>query len=361
MPELPGRVWDPIRRAIEQGVTPGAVAVVSKRGVRSTFAAGRKCVATEDDGSETVQIDTIYDCASLTKVVVTLPLILQLADRGEIRLNDPVAMWFPEFCGKEKKEITVRQLLTHTSGLPSHLDLHSHGWSRDDIVLSVRNSRLESAPGSQVTYSDLGFILLGEIASLTLGLPLSEAAKRYLFDPLHMVDSGYTPPASLRPRIAATEYSAQAGTHWRGVVHDENARAMGGVSGHAGLFSTAEDVMNYAEAWLSLSTTHGTGAAHVSPIVSHAAAQAAAMTQTPPQPAAHRGLGWVLKGDKLDASGDYLSPRTYGHTGFTGTSLYIDPERELAIVLLTNRVHYGRERSVARLRETFHNVVAASS
>ncbi len=348
------RAWETIRREIDLGVIPGAVASVSHRGRRGAVAAGY--ISGTKTEEEAVTVETMYDCASLTKVTVTLPLTLQLIDRGILRLNDPIANWFPAFEHKSKKEVTVRHLLTHTSGLPSHLDLHSHGWAREEIIMRASEAPLAIEPGTQVVYSDIGFILLGEIASRLCLLPLEQAAKRYIFDPLGMKSSKYCPPPSKRGQAAATEWSDETGDFWRGIVHDENARAMGGVSGHAGLFSTAGDLLRYAEMWLSLST----GAPDERAVLSEAAVRIAIVTQTPAGSGTNRGLGWVLKGDRMDASGDYSSPRAYSHTGFTGTSLYIDPTLELAAVLLTNRVHFGRDKSVTRLRETFYNAVVAS-
>lgn len=171
---------------------------------------------------------TIFDCASLTKVVVTLPLLLILVDHGRLSLSDPVSRYLPAFAGEGKEQVTLQHLLTHTSGLPSSLDLYSHGWSREQIVGHVCRASLTAKPGERVVYSDLGFILLGEIASALLRQPLEQAARRLVLEPLGMADSGFCPGDLLKPRIAATEFDPALGRHKHGEVHDENAAAMGG-------------------------------------------------------------------------------------------------------------------------------------
>ncbi|MEV2819636.1 serine hydrolase domain-containing protein [Paenibacillus larvae] len=171
---------------------------------------------------------TIFDCASLTKVVVTLPLLLILVDHGRLSLSDPVSRYLPAFAGEGKEQVTLQHLLTHTSGLPSSLDLYSHGWSREQIVGHVCRASLTAKPGERVVYSDLGFILLGEIASALLRQPLEQAARRLDLEPLGMADSGFCPGDLLKPRIAATEFDPALGRHKHGEVHDENAAAMGG-------------------------------------------------------------------------------------------------------------------------------------
>jgi serine-type D-Ala-D-Ala carboxypeptidase len=303
--------------------------------------------------NQPVTSSTIFDCASLTKVVVTLPLLLILVDHGRLSLNDPVSRYLPAFAGEGKEQVTLQHLLTHTSGLPSSLDLYSHGWSREQIEEHVCRASLTAKPGERVIYSDLGFILLGEIASALLRQPLEQAARRLVLEPLGMADSGFCPGALLKPRIAATEFDPALGRHKHGEVHDENAAAMGGVSGHAGLFATAADLAAYAAMWLGRGTYRGRR------LFSRAAAEAALRRWTAQEGAA-RGLGWVLRGDTQDAAGDWFSVRAFGHTGFTGTSLWLDPAGERFAILLTNRVYGGRGYSITRLRACFHNAVAAA-
>lgn len=367
----PARVpWigETLREAVRAGDIPGGVAVVSRRGRRIRFA----CGSAVDDGTgrTPVSFDTIYDCASLTKIAVTLPLTLLLAERGQLRLDEPAASYLPSLAAAALprppgtaaavEQMTLRHLLTHTAGLAPFHDLHSRGLSREEIVNYICEAPPEAAPGAKVVYSDLGYILLGEIVAKVAGRPLPELAAAELFAPLGMASSGYLPAPELRRRIASTaEPGAAVGSGPAGVpvvVHDENARALAGVSGHAGLFATADDLASYAELWLA----GGYSAVAGQRVLSAAAVEAATRPCTAGVPGGCRGLGWVLRGDPFDAAGDLLSPMAYGHTGFTGTSLYVDPPRGLACVLLTNRVHYGRGRSVAGLRVKFHNAVAAA-
>lgn len=355
----PERIADAFRlldEAVARGDTPGGVAAIGRRGnIHAIHACGSAHMAAPgDEAVLPVRSDTIFDCASLTKVVALLPLILLLVERGRLRLEDPVKHYIPAFEAGGKASVTVKQLLTHTSGLIAHTNLYSHGWSPEEIKAHIFSRPLEYEPGTKVVYSDLGYITLGEIAQTLFEESLDTAAKRYVFEPLGMNDTFYLPPADRLSRIAATEYSPDLGRHKWGEVHDENAGALGGVSGHAGLFSTASDLAKYASMWLAKGQIGEKGR-----LLSRASVEAATRTQTG-NLLANRGLGWVLKGDSMDASGDLMSPASFGHTGFTGTSLTIDPAEDTFAVLLTNRVYYGREKSVVRLRHFFHNAVAAA-
>lgn len=341
-----------LEQEINKDEIPGGVALVGRNGaIVGTCAVGR-AVATPELELPVTE-DTIYDCASLTKVMVTLPLILQLVDRGELRLKDPVTRYFPEFAANDKSDVTIMHLLTHTSGFQAFRNLHSHGWTPGQIRAAVMEEGLVYPCGGGYEYSDFNYIVLGEIAAKLFGLPLQEAAQKFILEPLGMSNSGYRPDTALQPRIAATEFM-QGSCRW-GEVHDENALAMGGVSGHAGLFATAGDAAKYAVMWLNKGKL-----ADGSSLLSAAAVEGATRSYTQGKENANRGLGWVLKGDKWDASGDWFSAQSFGHTGFTGTSLWMDPTANVFAVLLTNRVHYGREKSVVRLRDCFHNAVAAS-
>lgn len=332
---------------------PGAVVSVSRNGYVIEYAVGAAAIT--EKGDFPAKLDTLYDCASLTKVTVTLPLILMLLEEGRLRLDDPLCHFIPEFEVNGKGAVTIRHLLTHTSGLIPFADMHSHSWSKEQIIDFIIGQKLEYAPGTQVVYSDLGYILLGHLVSYLFGEPLEEAARRRLFSPLGMNDSRFCPPPDMRDRTAATEwYPNEDGPRW-GTVHDENASAMGGVSGHAGLFSTTRDLTRYAEMWLMGGCVSGGQR-----LLSSAAVEMSTRNQTGSIAGGNRGLGWVLKGDKFDASGDLLSDSSFGHTGFTGTSLYVDPIRRLTVALLTNRVHFGRDHSVVRLRALFHNAVVSA-
>ncbi|HET7658178.1 MAG TPA: serine hydrolase domain-containing protein [Bacillales bacterium] len=341
------KAFSVLEKAVEEKMIPGATAIIgSMNQIKASGAAGQLTLK-----GPPVLLDTIYDCASLTKVVVTLPLILKLVEEGSLRLEDSVSKFFSQFKIGRKQDVTIRQLLTHTSGMKPFVHHEFRGWSRRDIIGYIASQDLDCAPGKEVVYSDLGFILLGELAASLFGEPLDHAAHHYIFEPLGMKDSQFNPDGRLMDRIAATEYRKELGRYQRGEVHDERATALDGVSGHAGLFSTAEDLANYAQAWLNKGHFKGRF------LLSEASVGNAITNQTKTLNG-NRGLGWVLKGDAYDVSGAFFSQSSFGHTGFTGTSIWMDPEKNGFVVLLTNRVHFGREVSIAALRKNFHDEVA---
>lgn len=338
----------PVMDLLENGVGrayPGAVLEVLHRDevvIRS--AVGRRSRAPD---SPPATAETIYDLASLTKVLVTTPLVLQAAAERRLRLDDPLARHLPE---ARAPGVTLRHLLAHTGGLPAWIPFYLEVTGYEAVVARAASTPATAPAGEQVVYSDLGFILLGEVVRRTFGSPLHVLAAQRVFVPLEMRDTTYSPSSSLRDRIAPAEdgtaiEQAMAGDagrrhRWRryliwGEVHDSNAYAMGGVSGHAGLFGTADDVTRYVRVWLA---GGGGSSARVLP----ADLARAATTGQPPD--GTRGLGWALTGPH-GWWGDVLSPSAFGHTGFTGTSIVIDPEHALAIVLLTNAVHLGRDRT----------------
>jgi CubicO group peptidase (beta-lactamase class C family) len=351
---------------------PGAVLAVLWRGdVAVLHATGR--IAARTDAPE-ASPQTIYDLASLTKVVCTVPLVLQAIAEGTLTLDDPVPSHLPE-CPHQ--DVTIRHLLTHTSGLPPWIPFYLQHTGREAIVQAAAATPLAARPGAQVTYSDIGFILLGEIVRRLLDAPLETLAGRRVFGPLGMTSTGYRPGGGLTGpdagMIAPTEdgtaieqqmtqsdpWSEAGRRHtWRryliwGEVHDSNAFAMGGVSGHAGVFGTATDLLAYARMWLA------DGRGPRGRILERALVREAVAPQTPGP--SLRGLGWALTGDQ-GWWGDVLSPRTFGHTGFTGTSIAIDPARDLAIVLLSNAVHLGRDRTgILSLRPEIAKAVAGAT
>lgn len=341
-----------LTREVDESRIPGAVAIVGRNGkIAGTCSVGDS-INTSFAHNQT-DMDTIYDCASLTKVVVTMPLILSLVEKGLIYLNDPVSKYIPAFQNGKKAHITIKHLLTHTSGLKPFISKELTDMNVDEIKDYIYSRDLDYDPGARVVYSDLGFIILGEVISIVLNQTLDQAAKEFIFEPLGMTDSQFCPLDSLKKRIAATEYREDFGHYLWGEVHDERAYALGGVSGHAGLFSTAGDLARYAAMWLNKGTLLDTTI--LSPeVVDKALKNYTNMLD------GNRGLGWVLKGDSFDASGDLFSSSAYGHTGFTGTSIWIDPTNDLFVVLLTNRVHFGREMPITQLRKNFHTAVAAS-
>lgn len=345
--DLVSRAVAPVRDVLESGVGrayPGAVLEVVYRGETAIrWAVGfRSLTPTRQPAT----LETIYDLASLTKAVVTTPLILQGVASGHLQLDDPAAAHLPDV---STSEITVRHLLSHTSGLPAWIPFYLEVSGYDAVVARAARTPPTAAPGTRVAYSDLGYILLGEVARRALGAPLDVLASRRIFAPLAMRDTAYRPDPGLRDRIAPTEdgtatEQAMAGDagrrhSWRryliwGEVHDSNAHAMGGVSGHAGVFGTADDVAAYARLWLAGGRTpHGV---FLPPEIAREATSGQMPDRT-------RGLGWALTGPQ-GWWGEALSPGAFGHTGFTGTSIVIDPQHDLAIVLLTNAIHLGRDR-----------------
>jgi serine-type D-Ala-D-Ala carboxypeptidase len=335
-----------LRRLLVDGVGrayPGAVLAVSHRGATAIrWAVGSRAVVPK---RQPATPDTIYDLASLTKVVSTLPLTLQGVAEGRIALDASLAAYFP---ATPVAPITIRQLLAHSSGLPAWIPFYLQARGSDAVLAQVAATAPTSTPGSEVVYSDLGYILLGEVVRRALGAPLDLLAKRRIFAPLGMRDTSYLPSRLHLERIAPTEdgtaieqaMTGQAGRRhtWRrylirGEVHDSNAHAMGGISGHAGLFGSADDLIAYARMWLA-----GGRGPHGTVLVPHLVRQATISQEQ----GSTRGLGWALTGPRGWWDGA-LSPHAFGHTGFTGTALAIDPEHDLAIVFLTNAVHLGRD------------------
>ncbi|MCL4425443.1 MAG: beta-lactamase family protein [Firmicutes bacterium] len=389
------RAYTFLQGEIAAGSIPGAVVAIGRRD---------RLVALQAFGwaalfPERVPMipETVFDLASLTKVVATTTAGLILLERGAFRLDDPVHLFIPDFTGGNREAVRIRHLFTHTSGLPAFVHLFNRGLSRSGIMEEIHHLELTFAPGTDVLYSDLGYIMLTEIIEKITGERLDGFARREIFQPLGMTGTGFIPlPVKNGVRgfdgrpFAATEYRPDRGRYMRGEVHDENANAMGGVSGHAGLFSTARDLTLFARMWLGEgripgasqgvsrnSTPYGSGGARKgeSPgpsrgvgdhsetggrLLSARTVSEATRLQTEGLKEA-RGLGWVVRGREFSSGGDLFSSRSFGHTGFTGTSLWIDPEADVFVALLTNRVHLGRENTaILRLRPRFHNLVAAA-
>ncbi|MBY6275321.1 serine hydrolase domain-containing protein, partial [Symbiobacterium thermophilum] len=297
---------------------------------------------------------TLFDLASLTKVMATLPAVLRLMEVGEVRLDDPLHLFFPAYQEDGREEIRIRHLLTHTSGLPAgSLAVREPAASREERIARIAEVPLEARPGSRILYSDLGFILLGELVARVSGRPLDRFVREQVHGPLGLEETGYLPEGERAANAAATEFREHLGRYQCGEVHDQTAAALGGVSGHAGLFGTAPEVAAYGQMWLE----GGRG------VLSPASVAAATRDQTPHIPGnEHRGLGWIVahEGAAFLSCGDLFSVGSFGHTGFTGTSLWVDPRRRLVVALLTNRVHFGRSDYIVRLRPRFHNAVAAA-
>lgn len=343
-----------LARHAAAGAFPGAVYAVGYRNEIVGFGAVGRMSSAAD--APPMPADAIFDLASLTKVVATTPVAMLAVQRGYLRLDYPVSTIVPEFGGAGRDEVTVRQLLTHTSGLPAYVEFYRDfdpatltAAARERILERIFATPLEVAPGQRYAYSDLGIILLGEVLTRALGEPYWEFAAREVFGPLGMNETMWNPPASLLDRIPPTEDDPWRGRILRGEVHDENAHAMGGFSSHAGLFSTARDLAAYAQMLLNLGTYDHRRVLARSTISRWRVRQA-----TPPD--SSRALGW----DTAWESGRWgmFAPDAFGHTGYTGTSLWIDPSRDLFVVLLTNRVNPTRENSKhVNARIEFHTEV----
>ena len=277
---------------------------------------------------------TVYDLASLTKVVCTTSLAMQACDRGLIDPEDRLSRYFPEFQEGQKQQVALKHLLAHSSGLPAHLPLYAQASGKENVLQRILDTPLEHQPGSRSLYSDLGFILLGAVVERACGDSLDNLARERIFRPLGMGRTRFHPPSDWRPRIAPTEDDPWRQRLLRGEVHDENAYAMGGVAAHAGLFGTAADLAVFCQALLN------GGVYNHRRIVKRATLETFTQRQADPRDSS-RALGWDTPSPNSSA-GSRLSPQSYGHTGFTGTSLWIDPRRRLFIVFLTNRVHPSR-------------------
>jgi CubicO group peptidase (beta-lactamase class C family) len=279
----------------------------------------------------------LWDLASLTKVVALTTAVMQLWERGLVDLDAPVQRYLPAFQGPRKERVTVRQLLTHSSGLPGWRPLYLEGPSPDSILGLVYATPLDTMPGAAMVYSDLGAILLGHIVERLTGQPFDEYVAERIVRPLGMRDTRFRPPRELWHRVAPTEVdTAWRKRQMRGEVHDENAFAMGGVSSHAGLFSSGRDLARFARMLLGGGELDGVRIVASETIVMFTTLQDSALS--------NRALGWE-KPNGRNSAGHRLSARAFGHTGFTGTSIWVDPEQDLFIVLLTNRVNPTRART----------------
>lgn len=331
------RVSEILERAIKENMFPGcAVAIGNHREV--LFARGFGKLDYENGAAVTPQ--TLYDLASVTKIIGATSVTLTLVRDGKLAVSEPVSKYVPEFITTAKDEtekerrskITIEHLLTHSSGLPAWAKLYEKANGYSEILKQVLATPLEAEPGTRTAYSDLGVILLGEIISRAGGKPLAELEKERILDPLKLHDTLRNPPTTLIERIAPTERKADGSGFWQGIVHDENARAGDGLTAHAGLFSTADDMARWAAEWLKGSR----GESEIFPKT--------LVEQFTRRPEIVKGSSRALGWDTPPGSnaGKKLSKRAFGHTGFTGTNVWIDPEADLYVVLLANAVHPKR-------------------
>jgi CubicO group peptidase (beta-lactamase class C family) len=331
--------WTDLARAVDSavasGAAPGAVVAVSAGGARFYHGAGRLGL----DLSARPDSTTVYDLASLTKVLVLTTLAMMAVDEGKLALDTAVQVYLPEFAGPGKERVTVRHLLTHSSGLPAHRALWREAPSRDQALALVVATPLDTPPGARMVYSDLGAITLGLALERLYRRPIRQLASRQILRPLGLRATRYRPPRSWRARIAPTEFDPWRGRLIHGEVHDENAAFLGGTSGHAGLFGSARDLLAFGE-WLLARYRGDPGGRHSAPLRPETVREFTLRQHL--VPGSSRALGWDTPSPGSSA-GTRLAPSSFGHTGFTGTSIWIDPSRDLVVVLLSNRVHPTRE------------------
>ena len=326
-----------VTRGITAGGYPGAAVVVGRRGgivLQRGF--GHMDWGASAGGDVSVS-NTLYDLASLTKVIGTTAAIMALHDDGKLQLSDQVSRYLPEFGGGLNDEITVEHLLTHRAGLPAGRDIWRIASSAPEARWAILATRAHTTPGSSFVYSDLGADVLGYLVEAVAHQPLDVYLHNRVFGPLRMHNTFFRPADSLRHRIAPTAEASSRGSPLRGLVHDINAHVQGGVSGHAGLFSTASDIAIFAQTMLNGGEYNGVRVFRDSTV-----------SRFTRRTAGRRALGWDTAEGELGA-GRYLTSRAYGHTGYTGTSIWIDPDRDMFMILLTNRVHGPRVRYPMRV------------
>lgn len=325
---LPTKLDKIVKVAIEEAVAPGVAIAVGRNG-HIGYMKGYGYIDWNQPGSAAVDTNTLYDLASLTKVIATTTVAMILEEAGQLDLNRTVVSYLPEFNSPEKAQITVRQLLTHSGGLEAGANIYRTAKGRDQYLAQINARPLEYTPGTRMIYSDWDMIILQLVMERITGKTLDVLAAEKIFKPLGMVDTQFQPPVSLRPRTAPTQMDNERGLLW-GSVHDENAWAMGGVAGHAGLFSTAKDLAIFSMTLLNGGEgPNGVRIVKPATLARWTARQGKESSRT---------LGWDSP-EGGSSAGQFFSPWSFGHTGFTGTSIWIDPEKDLFVVVLTNRVN----------------------
>lgn len=329
--------------AIEQTISsnriPGGVLWLERQGTSYHKAYGNRALIPK---IEKMTEDTIFDAASLTKVIACAPAVMILVERGKINLDAPVVSYIPDFTGGGKENITIRHLLTHTSGLRSGIGSLPDGAGTAAAIKKACQEKLLSDPGATFRYSDINFFMLGEVVHRVSGQPLNEFATKEIYGPLKMVDTVFLPSSKTVPRIAPTEKIGSKVL--RGVVHDPTSRSMGGVAGHAGLFTTAADLARYARMMLNLGALDGVR------ILREETVRMMTSVQTADSTGARRGLGWDIDSGYSRPRGKHFPLGSFGHTGFTGTSIWIDPFSQTFWIFLSNRVHPDRSGNVLPLQ-----------
>ncbi len=338
-----------VEQANKEGKLPGGVLWLQHGESVYHRAYGLRSVAPEQ---EKMTPDTIFDAASLTKVIATTPAIMKLVEKGQVNLNDPVAEYIPDFGTKGKESVSVRELMTHTSGLRPGLSLREPWEGVADAIERACNESLISPPGTNFKYSDINFILLGEIVNRVSGKPLNQYATEMIFQPLDMKHTSFLPLNAWQSKIAPTTQLGDS--YLRGIVHDPTSRRMGGVAGHAGLFTCAADLAKFARMMI------GNGVLNGVRIFNPETISLMTSVQTPDGMAVKRGLGWDIDSPYSSPRGHRFPVGSYGHTGWTGTSIWIVPEMETFLIFLSNRNHPTEDGSVVALRRTLATIAADS-
>ena len=333
-------------RARADSAFPGAIAIIGNRdSVFVEYGVGSLDWAP----SPRPDANTLWDMASLTKVVGMTTALMQLTEAGKVDLDAPVQRYVAEFQGPNKERVTVRHLLTHSSGLPAWRPLYKETSSPEAARALAVATALDTLPGVRMVYSDLGAIILGLLVERVSGERLDAYLARHVFEPLGMTSTRYLPGSDLLPRIAPTEYDPWRQRQIRGEVHDENAYSLGGVSAHAGLFSTGHDVARLCRMYLNGGTLDGVRIVAPATIRPFTTVQDSTLS--------NRALGWETP-NGVNSAGHLMTRPAFGHTGFTGTSIWVDPSRDLFVILLTNRVNPTRQNlRIGAVRTTLADVV----
>lgn len=337
-----------VQEGLDRGRMPGCVVLVGRNGkVVYHRAFGHRQLVPEKQEMKT---DTVFDLASLTKPIATATCVMLLVEQGRVELDAPVRQYLPDFGVNGKEVITVRQLLTHTGGLIPDNSLRDYADGPATAFRRINELKPWVEPGSKFAYTDVGFIVLAEIVRHVTGKDIHEFSQEVLFKPLGMSETGYVPSETLRARAAVTQ--ERDGKPMRGEVHDPRAWALGGIAGHAGLFSTASDLAKYAQMMINAGELHGNRVLKPETV--------RLMTKPVEVSAGLRTLGWDMRSTYSSNRGDLMSASAFGHGGFTGTAIWIDPEQKLFVIFLSNRVHPDGKGSVNSLAGRIGTIAAAS-
>jgi len=336
-----------IYQAIKDSVFPGAVLLISKEG--KTIYENAYGNFTYDKKSQPASVSTIYDLASLTKIISTTTAAMICIDRGLFKLNDKVVKYIPQFGNHNKENISIKNLLMHNSGLPAYKRFYNFYSNADDVIKDIYNTDLVYETESKTVYSDLSMIVLQKVIEKVTGVSLDNFSKENIFDPLNMINTMFNPPDSIKNNIAPTEFD----NYWRhrqlqGEVHDETASLLNGVSGNAGLFSNVDDLSNFLTMILNKGMFNSKSIINENTV----------SLFTSKQPNSERALGWDIKSKEKSSAGKLFSPNSFGHTGYTGTSFWLDPVKKLFVIFLTNRVYPTRNNTkIIKFRPVLHDEI----